>query len=49
MKGTINRQVTTQKPNVYGNVMANFFGVKDHFLLDVVQQKINGKILAFGL
>jgi hypothetical protein len=39
MKGTVNRQVTTKKPNMYGSAMSNFFGVKDHFWLDVVQQK----------
>ncbi len=31
MKGTVNRQVTTKKPNMYGSAMSNFFGVKDHF------------------
>jgi hypothetical protein len=31
VKGIVNRQVTTKKPNVYGRAMSNFFGVKDNF------------------
>jgi len=31
MKGTVNRQLTRKKPNVYGSAMSNFFSVKDHF------------------
>jgi len=49
VKGIVNRQVTTKKPNVYGSAMSNFLGVKDHFLLDIVQQKYFLQDLAFGL
>jgi hypothetical protein len=31
VKGIVNKQVTTKKPNVYGSAMSNFFGVKYHF------------------
>jgi hypothetical protein len=31
VKGIVNKQVTTKKPNVYGSAMFNFFGVKYHF------------------
>ncbi len=30
VKGNVNRELTTKKPNVYGSAMSNFFGAKDH-------------------
>ncbi len=40
VKGTMNRQLTTKKPNVYGSAMSFFFGVKDHFLIGCCSTKI---------